>query len=156
MLTPGGVGVLHSMMRIHETPVSPYIRRHIFPGCYVPSWREVVSLLPEFDFHLLDMESLRRHYALTLERWVQRFEACRDQVRALGFDEQFIRMWRLYLHSCAASFRAGVLDLHQIVFTHGINNELTLTRERLYAVDESAPEVQEEKPKGPPVSARTA
>ena len=48
------------------------------------------------------------------------------------FDERFIRMWSLYLCSCAATFNNGVIDLHQILFTKGINNRLPLTREYLY------------------------
>jgi len=132
MLASRGVCVLHSMMRRRETEVSPYIRRHIFPGAYVPSWREVVALLPELNFHLIDMESLRRHYAMTLSRWAERFESALGNVRSLGFDEKFIRMWRLYLQGCAASFRHGVLDLFQLVFTSGVNNDLRLTRQHLF------------------------
>jgi cyclopropane-fatty-acyl-phospholipid synthase len=129
LLKPGGVAVLHSMTRLRECETSPWIRKHVFPGCYVPSWRELAALFPAFGFHLLDAESLRRHYALTLTRWADRFETRLDQVRALGFDKAFIRMWRLYLRGCAASFQSGLLDLHQWVVTRGINNDLPLTRQ---------------------------
>jgi cyclopropane-fatty-acyl-phospholipid synthase len=132
LLKPGGIGVLHSITQAREAPIGHWVRRRIFPGGYIPSWREVVKLLPEFGFHLIDGESLRPHYALTLSHWARRFEARLPEVRALGFDEPFIRMWRLYLHASAAGFRAGRLDLHQFVFTHGINNSLPLTREHLY------------------------
>ena len=47
-------------------------------------------------------------------------------------DERFIRMWQVYLSSCAASFNNGVIDLHQILFTKGVNNTLPMTREYLY------------------------
>lgn len=50
----------------------------------------------------------------------------------MGFDDKFIRMWRLYLNSCAASFHYGVVDLHQFLFTKGLNNELPMTRDYLY------------------------
>lgn len=43
-------------------------------------------------------------------------------------DETFIRMWRLYLNSCAASFHCGYIDLHQFLLTKGVNNNLPLTR----------------------------
>jgi len=132
LLQPGGIGVLHSITRAREGAVSPWIRRHIFPGGYIPSWRELIGLLPESGFHLIDAESLRRHYALTLSFWARRFEEKLAEVRALGFDETFIRMWRLYLRACAAGFWTGALDLHQLAFTHGINNALLLTREHLY------------------------
>jgi cyclopropane-fatty-acyl-phospholipid synthase len=132
LLKPGGVCVLHFISHDKEYDVGAWIRRHVFPGGYVPSWREVIALLPEFGFHLIGAESLRRHYARTLTEWGNRFEAHLPEVRAQGFDETFIRMWRLYLRGCAAGFRAGGLDLHQLVFTNGINNELAMTREHIY------------------------
>ena len=47
-------------------------------------------------------------------------------------EETFIRMWRLYLNACAASFNAGNIDIHQFVFSKGLANELPWTREYLY------------------------
>jgi cyclopropane-fatty-acyl-phospholipid synthase len=132
VLKAGGIGVLHFITRAREGPVSPWIRRHIFPGGYIPSWREVIALLPEFGFHLIDAESLRQHYALTLSHWARRFEEKLEEVHALGFDPSFVRMWRLYLRGCACAFRVGTLDLHQLTFTHGTSNSLLLTREHLY------------------------
>ena len=54
-----------------------------------------------------------------------------DIVREM-FDERFVRMWTMYLYSCAACFNTGVIDLHQIVFTNGVNNSNPLTRDYLY------------------------
>ena len=48
------------------------------------------------------------------------------------FDERFIRMWQLYLCSCAAVFNNGICDLHQILFTKGINNSIPITRNYMY------------------------
>ena len=138
LLKPGGVCVLHFISHDKEYEVGPWIKRYIFPGGYIPSWREVIALLPEYGFNLIDAESLRRHYARTLAEWDRRFEAHLSQVRALGFDEPFIRMWRLYLLGCSAGFDAGGLDLHQLFFTSGINNELAMTREHIYT-DGSTP-----------------
>lgn len=44
------------------------------------------------------------------------------------FDEEFAKMWELYLCSCAATFMNGIIDLHQIVFTNGVNNDLPMVR----------------------------
>ena len=44
------------------------------------------------------------------------------------FDESFLRMWELYLSACAATFHNGIIDLHQILMTKGINNDLPMTR----------------------------
>lgn len=52
--------------------------------------------------------------------------------KKLGFDDKFIRMWRLYLNSCAASFHYGVIDLHQFLLTKELNNEIPMTRDYLY------------------------
>jgi cyclopropane-fatty-acyl-phospholipid synthase len=132
LLKPGGVCVLHFISHDKEYEVGAWVRKYIFPGGYIPSWREVIGLLPEFGFHLIDAESLRRHYARTLAEWANRFEAHLPAVRAQGFNEVFVRMWRLYLRGCSAGFRSGGLDLHQLVFTSGINNELAMTRDHIY------------------------
>lgn len=44
------------------------------------------------------------------------------------FDERFIRIWRLHLSACAATFHNGIIDLHQILFTNGVNNDLPIVR----------------------------
>lgn len=80
---------------------------------------------------MVDIEGLRVHYCKTLEHWSVNFEANLDKVRE-KFDERFIRMWRLYLKPCAASFHYGVVDVHQILITKNLNNELPMTRNYLH------------------------
>jgi len=132
LLLPGGISVLHSITQQVEDPMPAWIDKYIFPGGYVPSVREIVHFLPEYDFHITDYESLRMHYARTLDEWTNRFEKNIEAVRKLSYDEEFIRMWRLYLRGSAASFRYGSFDLSQFVFTKGLRNDLPLTREALY------------------------
>lgn len=131
MLRPGGVSMLHTITHVKEEPINSWIINYIFPGGYIPSLRETLWLLPDHDFHVLDVESLRLHYARTLDHWAENYEAVVDRVREM-FGERFTRMWRLYLNSCAASFRYSGLDVHQILFTHGLNNSLAMTREHIY------------------------
>jgi len=131
LLVPGGISVLHCITGKIEMPCNRWICKYIFPGGYVPSIRELIWLLPENDFHLLDVESLRLHYAKTLEHWSKNFENNIQRVQE-KYGERFIKMWRLYLNSCAASFRASDLDIHQIIFSKGINNKLPMTRNYLY------------------------
>lgn len=50
-----------------------------------------------------------------------------EEARAM-FDERFLRMWELYLSSCAATFHNGIIDIHQILCTKGINNEIPMVR----------------------------
>lgn len=131
MLNPGGLSLLHTITHTTEGPVNPWIDKYIFPGGYIPSLREVVWLLPDYDFHLLDIESLRMHYAMTLDRWADGFEKNRHIVEE-KYGKQFVRMWRMYLRSCAASFRHSGLSIHQLLFSRGLRNDLPLTREHLY------------------------
>ncbi len=131
LLKPGAISVLHTITKLYPNPTDKWSIKYIFPGGYVPAWSEVVNLLPDYDFHLTDVESLRLHYALTLDHWAKNYEKHVDQIRAER-GESFVRMWRLYLRGSAAGFRTGNLDLHQFVFTKGLSNDLPLTREYLY------------------------
>ncbi|QXE18085.1 cyclopropane-fatty-acyl-phospholipid synthase family protein [Clostridium sp. 001] len=131
MLNPGGVSLLHCITAQTEGEVNEWIKRYIFPGGYIPSIRELVSLMADNDLHLVDAESLRLHYFKTLKCWAENFEGAMDEVKKMK-DTRFIRMWRLYLNACAASFHYGVVDIHQFVFTKGLNNELPMTRKYLY------------------------
>ncbi|OAA86284.1 SAM-dependent methyltransferase [Clostridium ljungdahlii] len=131
MLNPGGVSLLHCITAQTEGEVNEWIKRYIFPGGYIPSIRELVSLMADNDLHLVDVESLRLHYFKTLKCWAENFEGAMDEVKKMK-DTRFIRMWRLYLNACAASFHYGVVDIHQFVFTKGLNNELPMTRKYLY------------------------
>lgn len=126
MLNPGGVSLLHCITAQTEGEVNEWIKRYIFPGGYIPSIRELVSLMADNDLHLVDAESLRLHYFKTLKCWAENFEGAIDEVKKMK-DTRFIRMWRLYLNACAASFHYGVVDIHQFVFTKGLNNELPMT-----------------------------
>jgi len=132
LLKPGGLSLLHTITHPTESPINPWIEKYIFPGGYIPSLREIIRLLPDYAFHLLDVESLRMHYAMTLDRWTEGFEKNVKTVRE-KYGEPFVRMWRMYLRSSAASFRCSGLSVHQILFSRGLNNDLPLTREHHYA-----------------------
>lgn len=127
VMAPGGLFLLHFISGLLEHPGDPWIKKYIFPGGVIPSLREMVSLVAEDQFHILDVENLRLHYTRTLLCWLENFRGSLDQVRGT-FDERFIRMWELYLAACAATFHNGVIDLHQILMTKGINNDLPMVR----------------------------
>ncbi len=131
VLKPGGSMLLHSILAMFEGKTNAWIDKYIFPGGYLPSLREVVSAMSEWDFHLLLAESLRIHYAKTLDMWSNNFNQVLPQVRK-KYDEEFIRMWDLYLRSCASAFRVGSVDLFQFLITKEINNNLSLTKEYIY------------------------
>lgn len=64
---------------------------------------------------LVDVEDLSAHYAETLRRWRIRFDERLDDVRELGLDERFIRLWRFYLAYCEAGFLERHCTVNQIV-----------------------------------------
>jgi len=126
-LKPGGVFLLHFISSQKEHAGDPWIKKYIFPGGVIPSLREIIFLMAEYNFHILDVENLRNHYNKTLLCWKKNFREHENQIRSM-FDEEFVRMWELYLCSCAATFHNGVIDLHQILATKGVNNELPIVR----------------------------
>lgn len=130
-LKPGGMFLLHSIMCSFEEKTNAWIDKYIFPGGYIPSLREVISIMSESDFHLLMAESLRVHYAKTLDIWYKNFNDNLDEI-SKKYDKSFIRMWGLYLNSCASAFRVGNIDLFQLLLTNSVNNELPLTKEYIY------------------------
>ena len=131
VLKKGGVFVLHYISGMKETEGDAWIKKYIFPGGMIPSLREIINISAENNYCTVDVESLRLHYMKTLLEWYKNFEDNIDEI-STKFDEKFIRMWKMYLCSCAAAFNNNITDLHQIVFTKGANNNHPLTREYLY------------------------
>ena len=137
-LKPDGIALLHSIGRNRPMLMNAWIEKRIFPGAYPPSIGEFMEICEHGDFSVLDVENLRLHYASTLSDWMQRFTAREAEVTAL-YDEHFARAWRMYLAGSIAAFRAGSLQLFQVVFTHGGNNHLPQNRQDLYTTP-AAPE----------------
>ncbi|MDE6912768.1 MAG: cyclopropane-fatty-acyl-phospholipid synthase family protein [Lachnospiraceae bacterium] len=127
VLKPGGLFLLHFISALREYPGDAWIKKYIFPGGVIPSLREMINIAGELGFYTLDVESLRRHYTKTLLCWNKSFQEHRDEVVSM-FDERFARMWELYLCACAAVFQNGIVDLHQVLFSNGVNNALPMTR----------------------------
>lgn len=127
VMKPGGLFLLHFISALKEHPGDPWIKKYIFPGGKVPSLREMLSCAAEDNFHTLDVENLRLHYNKTLLCWLNNYREHLPEIRKM-FDESFVRMWELYLASCAATFHNGIIDLHQILMTKGINNDLPMVR----------------------------
>ncbi|WWR16774.1 cyclopropane-fatty-acyl-phospholipid synthase family protein [Lachnospiraceae bacterium JLR.KK008] len=127
VMKPGGVFLLHFISALSEYPGDAWIKKYIFPGGVIPSLREIIHLAGDLSFYTVDVESLRRHYSRTLLCWNENFQRHKETITE-KFGEEFTRMWELYLCSCAATFMNGVIDLHQIVFTNGVSNELPMTR----------------------------
>ncbi len=138
---PGGVGVLHFIGHLGQFETEFYIRKHIFPGGWIPSLTEALNLMEQCGLEILDIENLRRHYALTLDAWGERFDRYWDEFKQIDperFDEHFRRNWRVYLHGCAEMFRApnGYTHLFQIVYSRGnVGYDYPMSRRYMYAPD---------------------
>jgi cyclopropane-fatty-acyl-phospholipid synthase len=126
-----GRGFIHTIGRNRPLPLNAWMEKHIFPGAYPPTLREMMTILEPYGFSVLDVENLRLHYAQTLRHWLARFERNAERVAAM-FDERFVRAWRFYLSGSVAAFSAGSLQLFQATFARPQNNEISWTRAHLY------------------------
>jgi cyclopropane-fatty-acyl-phospholipid synthase len=83
-----------------------FIKRHVFPGSFIPSIGAMVaSAARASDLNLFNLEDIGPSYALTLAHWRRRFHAAEAQIRALGYDDRFRRLWDFYLAYCEGGFR---------------------------------------------------
>ncbi len=130
-LAPRGFGLIHSIGRNRPEVMNGWIERRIFPGAQPPSLSEMMAIFEPCGFSVLDVENLRLHYAETLRHWMARFLAVFDQVQATR-GSGFARAWQLYLAGSIAAFNAGTMQLFQVLFARGRNNELPATRRHLY------------------------
>jgi cyclopropane-fatty-acyl-phospholipid synthase len=107
LLADDGVALLHSIGRMDGPGTTgPWLRKYIFPGGYSPALSEVVPVAERCGLWITDIEILRLHYAKTIRHWRKRFQANRDEVKAL-YDERFCRMWEFYLAGAELAFRNG-------------------------------------------------
>ncbi len=92
---------------------SDFIQQFIFPGGMLPSPERFAAQAAGSGLETQGSVAFGRDYAETLRRWRAAFESRLDEVRALGFDEAFVRIWRLYLCYCEAAFDAGRISVMQ-------------------------------------------
>jgi cyclopropane-fatty-acyl-phospholipid synthase len=139
LLKDGGLGLIHFIGHVGRFDTDFFIRKYVFPGGWIPSLGDVIVEMEKAGLEVLDIENLRRHYALTLDVWAERFDRNWEKIRALDprrFDERFRRIWRVYLYGCAEMFRSpkGRTHLFQIVFAKGnvSFSSYPMTRDFLY------------------------
>ncbi len=99
-----------------------FIQKHIFPGSLLLSLNRVNAELTRAGrFVLHGLEDLGHDYAVTLRRWDDTFHTQQERVRALGFDERFVRKWTYYLRYCEAAFALRNISVVQTVHTRANN-----------------------------------
>ena len=94
------------------------IRSFIFPGGMLPTEKDFSHQATQQGLQCGDTYRFGKDYATTLQHWLDNFEQNLAQIRQLGFDEKFIRVWRFYLAGCIASFSSGRTNVVQIELQH--------------------------------------
>ena len=94
------------------------VRSFIFPGGMLPTPTRFAQEAQRANLQITDRFAFGKDYAHTLRHWLESFEMKLPQVRALGFDEPFIRLWRFYLAVCIAGFETGRTDVMQLELQH--------------------------------------
>jgi cyclopropane-fatty-acyl-phospholipid synthase len=122
-LQPGGRALIQSItIRDDVFPAyrrsSDFIQQYVFPGGMLPSRVAFRSAAARQGLAVHGEYAFGQDYARTLAEWRQAFEANWPQIAALGFDEQFRRLWRLYLCYCEAGFLAGNVDVVHFELAH--------------------------------------
>ncbi|AMK22919.1 MULTISPECIES: SAM-dependent methyltransferase [Sphingomonadaceae] len=116
MLAEDGVMLLHTIGRMGRPgSTDPFTSKYIFPGGYIPALSEIIRSSEVMKLIVADVETLRLHYAHTLEHWYRRTVAGKDRIAAL-YDARFYRMWTFYLAGALAAFRHGELCNYQIQY----------------------------------------
>jgi cyclopropane-fatty-acyl-phospholipid synthase len=122
-LKPGGKAVIQSITIRDDLFASyrrgtDFIQQYIFPGGMLPSRRAFRQAAERQGLRVCDEFAFGLDYARTLAEWRTAFEANWPHIAALGFDETFRRLWRLYLCYCEAGFIAGNIDVVQFELAH--------------------------------------
>jgi cyclopropane-fatty-acyl-phospholipid synthase len=118
-LQPGGSAGIQVITFPHDAYEAQlrganWIQRYIFPGGVLPSLAAIESSLEGTGLLLTGVRDIRDSYARTLRTWRESFFAHEAEVRAMGFDDRFIRMWDYYLSISEAGFRTGMTQDLQI------------------------------------------
>ena len=123
-LVPGGRALIQSITiaddRFEQYRANTdFIQQFVFPGGMLPSPQRFVRHAQRCGLSVRDQLFFGRDYAETLRRWQQRFVARLDDVRGQGYDDAFIRIWRMYLSYCEAGFDEGRIDVAHFLLQRG-------------------------------------
>jgi len=119
VLTPGGraglqiITIKDELFKVYRSR-SDFMRKYIFPGGMLPSEARLREETAKAGLEWSAIARFGQNYADTLAEWADRFEAAWDDIKLLGFDERFRRLWNFYLRYCEAAFRTGRTDVVQL------------------------------------------
>ena len=136
LLRDGGVFLNHgiAVSALYPSSSSSFIEEYVFPDGELVPINKTVSIGEHAGFELRDVESLREHYAITLQEWTERLESKALEAKRLT-NETTYRIWRMYMAGSAHAFRTGRLNLYQSLFVKSIGGKsnLPLTRDDWYS-----------------------
>jgi cyclopropane-fatty-acyl-phospholipid synthase len=123
-LAPGGraglqIITIRDELFDHYRRTPDFIQKYIFPGGMLPSEERLRAETERAGLTWAGISRFGHHYADTLAQWAQRFEAAWEDIRRLGFDERFRKLWRFYLSYCEAGFRTERTDVVQLSLAKG-------------------------------------
>ncbi|AHL73728.1 fatty acid methyltransferase [Stutzerimonas stutzeri] len=140
LVRPGGLVLNHGITSryIDGRPVAhgagEFIDRYVFPHGELPHLVKIGACISESGLEIVDVESLRVHYARTLQFWSERLETNLAEAQRL-IPERALRIWRVYLAGCAYGFRRNWINLHQILASKPLpdgSHELPWSRADIY------------------------
>jgi cyclopropane-fatty-acyl-phospholipid synthase len=120
LLSPGGLAALQVIL-IEEARFDLYrrsadfIQRYVFPGGMLPSPSVLKSMGERFGVPVIRERIFGQDYAKTLATWRNNFRAAWPNLKPLGFDDRFKRLWEYYLAYCEAGFLSGNIDVRQVI-----------------------------------------
>lgn len=120
-LKPGGRAGLqvitisdHAFENYRSNP--DFIQRYVFPGGMLPTCDHLRDVAGQSGLKMVGQRAFGPDYARTLAEWRERFRGAWEEIRPLGFDDRFKRLWEFYLHYCEAGFRGRNIDVRQVVY----------------------------------------
>lgn len=122
LLAPGGLMLLQSILIPDQRYARAlesvdFIQRYIFPGGFLPCPGEILKQVgAKTDMQLVEVFDITLDYARTLAAWRERFGARADAIRALGYGEDFVRLWDYYFAYCEGGFRERAISTAQFLF----------------------------------------
>jgi len=136
LLKAGGLFLNHGITNDNgwqKTDLTRFINNYVFPDGELARMSDVSLAMEQAGFEVLDVESLRRHYAMTLRHWVKALEQNREAAIAESSDATY-RLWRLYMAGSAYYFDQGGISVYQLLVGHTHQSlSLPLRREDIYS-----------------------
>jgi cyclopropane-fatty-acyl-phospholipid synthase len=123
-LRHGGIGLISATFNIAKRPTNYCTIKRIFPGGYIPSLAETLTLMEKYGLDVRAVENLSYHYHRTVNQWLRNFEANWERIRAIDparFTEGFRRAWLFYLGGAAETFEAAreIINCYHVTFVKG-------------------------------------